>query len=233
MAIYVKKDNTFEQGEPLTRECPHCGTNAQLVPVATPTFEAIRSSRPRHVGIAFRCAACSEPRFGRATVRAIDTVRIELSANITEIERPSQRFPYNYLPASVERLFREALQCYTADCHNAFASMCRRTVQAAVSDLGGNARLDWFELFRDVVKIGGVDEPTAQTLESVLFASDNPIPEIGAEHAAVLVEMIKDMVYQAYVRTAKLRAAMKMRRFFAEEQDAKITSIDRHRAETA
>jgi hypothetical protein len=48
----------------------------------------------------------------------------------------------------------------------------------------------------------------------------------------VLIEMIKDMVYQRYVRTAKLRAAMRMRRHFAEEHGGKITSLDRHRAET-
>ncbi|HSG63571.1 MAG TPA: hypothetical protein VLD39_01155, partial [Gammaproteobacteria bacterium] len=98
MAIYVKKDNTFEQAEPLSRECPHCGAYAQLIPVATPSFEAIRSARPRQVGIAFRCAACSEPRFGRVSVRSIDMVRVELASSITEIERSQQRFPYSYLP---------------------------------------------------------------------------------------------------------------------------------------
>jgi len=233
VAIYVKKDNTFEQAEPLSRECPHCGAHAQLIPIATPSFEAIRSARPRQVGIAFRCAACNEPRFGRAAVRSIDTVRVELSSNITEIERSTQRFPYSYLPPAVERMFREALKCYSADCFNAFASMCRRTVQTAVADTGSNARLQWFELYKEVVRIGGVDEPTAQILETVLFGTDGPVPEIGADHAAVLIEMIKDMAYQSYVRTAKLRAAMKMRRYFAEEQSGKITSLERHRAETA
>ena len=233
MAIYVKNDNTFEQAEPVSRECPHCGAHAQLIPIATPSFEAIRSAGPRQVGIAFRCAACNEPRFGRAAVRSIDTVSVELSSNIIEVERAQQRFPYSYLPAAVERLFREALQCYNADCHNAFASMCRRTVQTAIADLGSNARLEWFELYKDVVNIGEVDDATAQVLETVLFGTDAPVPEIGADHAAVLVEMIKDMAYQSYVRTAKLRAAMRMRRYFAEEASSKITSLERHRAETA
>lgn len=233
MAIYVKRDNTFEQAEPLARECPHCGAHAQLIPIATPSFEAIRSAGPRQVGIAFRCAACSEPRFGRAAVRSIDTVSVELSSNIIEVERAQQRFPYSYLPPAVERIFREALQCYHADCHNAFASMCRRTVQTAVADLGSNARLEWFELYKDVVNIGKVDEATAQMLETVLFGTDGSIPEIGADHAAVLVETIKDMTYQCYVRTAKLRAAMRIRRYFAEEASGKITSLERHRAESA
>jgi hypothetical protein len=233
VATYVKKDGSFEQAEPLSRECPHCGANAQLIPLATPSFEAIQSARPRQVGIAFRCAACNEPRFGRATVRSIDTVRIELSSSITEIERPVQRFPYSYLPGAVETLFREALQCHTAGCINAFASMCRRTLQTAVTGLGSNARLEWFELFKDVVKIAEIDEDTAQALETVLFTTDAPVPEIDANQAAILIEAIKDMAYQHYVRTAKLRAAVKMRRFFADEDDDKIASLDRHRAENA
>jgi len=231
--IYVKKDDSFEQAEMLSRECPHCGANAQLIPVATPSFEAIHSARPRQVGIAFRCAACNEPRFCRAAVRSIDTVRIELSANITEVERPSHRFPFRYLPSAVERLFREALQCHTAGCINAFASMCRRTVQTAVTGLGSSARLEWFELFKEVVRIAEIDEDTAQVLETVLFTTDAPVPEIDADHAAILIETIKDMAYQHYVRTAKLRAAMKMRRYFAEEHDEKIASLERHRAEKA
>jgi hypothetical protein len=233
VAVYVKKDNTFEQADPITRECPHCGAHAQMIPLATPSFEAIRSARPRQVGIAFRCAACDEPRFGRTTVRAIDTVRVELSSNIVEVGRSQQRFPYSYLPAPVERIFREALRCYTADCYNAFASMCRRTVQVAIAELGSNAKLQWFELYKDVVRIGEIDRATAQTLETTLFGGDVPVPEITGDQAAVLVETIKDMAYQCFVRTAKLRTAMKMRRFFAEEHGGKITSLDRHRAESA
>ena len=52
-------------------------------------------------------------------------------------------------------------------------------------------------------------------------------PCITPDEAAVLVEALKDLFYQSYVRSAKLRAAMKMRRFFAEEASGKITPIDR------
>jgi hypothetical protein len=138
------------------------------------------------------------------------------------------RFQFSYLFPAVERIFREALQCYTAGCHNAFASMCRRTVQTSLADLGADAKLRWHDLFREVVAIGDLDE-------SVLFGTDDAMPEIQAGEAAVLIEAIKDMVYQCYIRTAKLRAALKMRRYFAEEQANKITSIDRRavRAESA
>jgi hypothetical protein len=235
MSIFIHQDNSFEQSETVSRQCPHCGAHAQLLPVATPSFEALSAYRPRHVGIGFRCAACAEPRFTRAAVRAYEDSRIELSANLVEVERAREQFQFSYLPPPVERIFREALQCYTADCYNAFASMCRRTVQTSLADLGADARLRWHDLFREVVAIVDLDDRVVQTLDSILFGVDGPMPEIQAEEAAVLVEAIKDMVYQCYVRTAKLRAAMKMRRYFAAEQAEKITSIDRHtrRAESA
>jgi len=233
VSIYVHQDDRFEQADTIIRECPHCGAHAQLLPVATPSFEVLRSCRPRHVGIGFRCAACNEPRFARVAVRSIDAHRAELSSNLVEIERAQERFQYSYLPPSVERVFHEALQCYSAGCYNAFASMCRRTIQAALEDMGRNAKLRWYDLLKEVVAIGQIDEATTQKLEAILFGADGTIPEIGPDQAAFLIEVIKDMVYQGYVRVAKLRAAMKMRRYFAEEYTGNITSIEHHRAESA
>lgn len=235
MATYVNKDNNFEQAQPTSRECPHCGAHAQLLPIATPSFEVLNASRPRNVGMAFRCAACNEPRFVRAAVRHYAEDRIELSATLIEVERAKERFNFGYLPERVARLFRETLECYSADCYDAFASMCRRTVRASWDHLGRNAKLRWHELFQDVVQIGNVDGLTTRKLETILFGADEAMPEIDAEEAAVLIEVIKDLLYQCYVRSAKLRAAMQMRRFFAGESAlANVTPIGRGgRRETA
>jgi hypothetical protein len=227
VSIYVNKENRFEQGETISRECPHCGAHAQLLPIATPDFEAVLQTHPRQVGLAFACAACKEPRFARTLVRAYTPDRIELSSHLAEVERPREKFQYHYLPEHVEPLFREALECYAAGYHNAFASMCRRTVDVSLTQLGHNAKMRWFELYQDVVQVGEIDQATAQTIENVLFGSGTAIPEITPESSAVLIEVIRDIVYQCYVRTAKLRAAMKMRRFFAGEQADNITPLER------
>jgi hypothetical protein len=215
LAIYVNKDNNFEQAEPTSRECPHCGAHAQLLPVATPSFEVLMQARPRQVGIAFRCAACNEPRFMRAAVRRYADDRVELSSNLVEVERRRERFPYDYLPQPIARMLREALECYAADCHTAFGLMCRRAVHASWQQLGRQARLRWHELFQDAVTAADLDAPTTRTLEMILFGHDESTPEVGPVEAAVLIEVIKDLFYQCYVRSAKLRAAMRMRRYFA------------------
>jgi hypothetical protein len=225
LSLYVKNDDGFEQAEAVARECPHCGANAQLIPISTPSYEALMQSRPRHAGICFRCAACNEPRFTRVAIRSFGADRIELSSNIVDIERAKERFQFGYLPANVERLLREALDCYTADLFMAFAVMCRRTLQAARADVLANERLEIHGLFKDSVAVSEVDAQTGAVLETLLFGADEPELAPAAEEAAALIEIVKDVLYQRYVRNAKLKAAVRMRRYFAGETTQKITPI--------
>jgi hypothetical protein len=227
VAIYVNKNNGFELTEPLVRECPHCGKHAQVMPVANPSFDELTQTRPRHAGLVFRCAACNEPRFLRAVVRMIGPERIELAPNPAEVERVRERFQFGYLPDPVEQLLREALDTYSLGAHNAFATMARRTTRAALRTMDATAKQRWHDSVIEVLRACDVDAVSANTVESVLFADDDELPMITADEAAVLVEALKDQFYQSYVRTAKVRAAMKMRRFFAGESPSIVTPIDR------
>jgi predicted RNA-binding Zn-ribbon protein involved in translation (DUF1610 family) len=229
MSAFIDNQDTFVQDAAPARECPHCGAHAQLIPVSTPKFALLADLHPRQVALGFACSACGEPRFGRTMVRSIGHDRIELSSSFVEVERAKERFPFAYLPDDVRRLFTEALTCYTADVHNAFASMCRRTVAASQYALGDLEQTQWRNAFEDIVRIADIDETTAATLEQVLFDRTPAIPEIDAGQAAVLIEIMKDILYQCHVRAAKFRAAMKMRRYFAEESRSKVTSIRRPR----
>ena len=76
------------------------------------------------------------------------------------MERPRERFGYTYLPEDVEVLFREALDCYSNASYNAFASMCRRTMQAAFVDLGEAGKLRVFDQLNDVRAMADLDSPT-------------------------------------------------------------------------
>lgn len=235
MRINVKQDNSFHQDEAVSKECPHCGAVAQLVPLSTPSFNELIRSRPRFVGMAFRCAACSEPRFARIATRAFGSEEVELSSHFVEIERPREHFAFTYLPESAARVFREALDCYTAHCHLAFATLCRRTFETAAR--GDDDRRRFSDLFDEAVMLGNVDTATARMLRDVLLGTGD-IPEITASHSAVLIELVKDVLYERYVRTAKLQAALRMRRYFAgadEEAHDVVTPIDGsgRRAESA
>ncbi len=147
--------------------------------------------------------------------------RIELSAQFTEVERPREKFSYSYLPESIETLFREALSCYSAGAFNAFASMCRRTLQAAFAESGEAGRMRVFDLLNDVRTMVDLDADTFIDIKRVVFGTDadpHPsLPLLEEQQAGVLLEVMKDLLYQLYVRKGRLQQAMMVRRFFSEE----------------
>ncbi|HMB73880.1 MAG TPA: hypothetical protein VKQ06_09935 [Gammaproteobacteria bacterium] len=229
MTVTIYADDRFEQDTVQVRECPHCGAHAQMLPVSTPRFETLQQTRAGKVPVGYLCSACGEPRFARAHVRSIDSNRIELAEGIVEIERPREHFAFSYLPEDVRVYFDEALQCYAADIFNAFAAMCRLTVAASMDALDDRQQTLWRSAFDEIVHIGQIDDATAATMERLLFSGDAVAPLIDAGQAAVLLEIVKDILYQVHVRAARFRAAMKVRRFFAEEQSGKLTTLRRPR----
>ena len=134
-------------------------------------------------------------------------------------------------PEESEKHFREALACYSAGLFAAFASMCRRTAQAVFHDLGENGRLRTFDQIAEAREMAEIDTETFAMVKKVLFGSDAEaypsLPELGPDEASVLLELVKDILYQAYVRRGKLQQATMVRRFFADEGSEKVTTIGR------
>jgi hypothetical protein len=208
------------QGIALT--CPHCQTLTHLTTVAVPTFEDLSRRKPKHIGIVFRCDACAEPVFLKFLVKAYTSLRVELASAYTEIERARENFPLTYLPEEAEGLFKEALQCYASGCFNAFAAMSRRTAQSLFRELGERGKLELFDTLQEIRTLAELDDDTFAALRAVLFGSDSDPwphqPHISAERAGVLLEVMRDLLYQTFVRKARLLQAMTFRRFVAPVQ---------------
>ena len=94
-----------------------------------------------------------------------------------------------------------------------------------------SGRLRIFEQAREAREMAEIDNETFSIVKKVLFSSDaDPSPQwpdLSANEAGVLLELVKDMLYQAYVRKGKLQQAMMVRKFFADETLDKITPIGR------
>jgi hypothetical protein len=208
------------QGIALT--CPHCQTLTHLTTVAVPRFEDLNQRKPKHIGIVFRCDACAEPVFLKFPVKAYTPLRVELASAYTEIERARENFPLTYLPEEAEGLFKEALQCFAAGCFNAFAAMSRRTAQSLFRELGERGKLELFDTLQEIRTLAELDDDTFAALRAVLFGSDSDPwphqPHIDAERAGVLLEVMRDLLYQTFVRKARLMQAMTFRRFVAPVQ---------------
>jgi hypothetical protein len=223
MSIYITpQDELHVEYQGIALTCPHCQTLTHLTPVGIPKFEELSQRKPKHVGIVFRCDACGEPVFLKFTVKAYTALRVELASNYVEIERARENFPLTYLPEEAEALFKEALSCYAASCFNAFGSMSRRTAQSLFRELGERGKLQLFDSLQEIRVLAELDEDTFAALRAVLFGSDSDPwphqPNLDAERAGILLEVMRDLLYQTFVRKARLVQAVTFRKFVAPNQ---------------
>jgi hypothetical protein len=218
-----------DQERTFALNCPHCQVMAHMTSSAVPPFEDLQAHRPKHVGIVFRCDACNEPVFLRFAVRIYGANRIELSPQFVEVERAREKFTFTYLPEEVELLFKEALTCFTLGAFNAFASMCRRTAQAAFTDLGEAGKLRLFDELNTMREMAELEPETFVKVKNVIFgtgADPRPNPAVlDSYEAGIALEAMKDLLYEAYVRKGKMQQAMMVRRYFIEESASKVTPI--------
>ena len=218
-----------DQAHNFALACPHCQVLSHLTPVSVPAYELLARFKPAHVGIVYRCDACNAPVFLKYAVKMYAANRVELAGGFQELERAKEKFNFTYLPEDSEALFKEALGCFTAGCYNAFASMCRRTAHAVFADLGENGKLRMFDQLNDVREMAELDQETFNRVRKVLFGSDAEprpnMPTLDAYSAGVLLEVLKDLLYQVYVRKGRLQQAMTVRRYFADDADGKVTPL--------
>lgn len=221
MTILVQSDRTVQHpgGEQFGLECPYCGVYSHMRPQSVPDLQQVLRNRPRHVGLVYQCDACHAPIFLRFAVKAFNEDNIELNRNFLELERPKERFPFSYLPKDTEVLFREALACYSTNSFNAFASMCRRAANSAFAAMGDSGRLRAYDEVMIAQDIAEIDEETFTPIKRILFETrtEEDLPLLNRVQAGVLLEVMKDLFYQCFVRRGKLTRAIKVRRFFVEE----------------
>ena len=218
-----------DQEHTLALTCPHCEVVSHITPSAVPRFEDLQAYKPRHIGVVYRCDACSSPIFARFTARMYGPSRIELAPQFTEIERAREKFSFTYLPGEVESLFKEALDCFSVGAFNAFASMCRRSAQAVFADLGEAGKLRLFDELNTTRDLAGLSAESYAKLKSLLFGSESDPrphpPSLDSYEAGIVLEVMKDVLYEAYVRRAKLRKAILVRRYFLDETAANLAPI--------
>lgn len=223
MHVFIDPTGVMHFGEEreTARNCPHCHAFSRMSPQALPTFDELLLQKPRSIGVVLRCHACNSPVFLRYATRSFASGRVELSPQAFDVERPVEKLALNYVPEDVETFFREALICYSHNQFQAFASMCRRTAAVTFADLGNSTKLRLFDSLSDVREMADIEDETFAVVMRIIFAGTaDPVvdmPFINTYQAAVLLEVMKDFLYQAYVRKGRLQHAMKVRRFFVQE----------------
>jgi hypothetical protein len=215
-----------EDDEQIGLECPYCNVYSHMTPQAVPAAADLIETRPKHVGLVYQCDSCDAPVFLRFATKSFTEERVELYRNFVELERPKERFAFSYLPDQTEVLFREALSCYSGSNFNAFASMCRRAAVSAYAALGEGGKLRAFEEVMVAQDIAGIDDEAFAPIKTVMFdaGEEEQLPLLNRVQAGILLEVMKDMLYQCFVRRGKLTRALKVRRIFVQDGNGDLAS---------
>ena len=120
-----------------------------------------------------------------------------------------------HLPDEVAEDFKEALTCYSNSCWNAFASMTRRTLQSAATHLGSEGSTKVQQQLDNLRQMGIVEGEDFEELIAIMLAGHDGahphLPKLSAARSAVLLELIKDALYQLFVRKAKIEESARLR----------------------
>jgi hypothetical protein len=115
--------------------------------------------------------------------------------------------------------------------------MCRRTAQAAFADLGESGKMRLFDELNNVRELASLATEPFNKLRTILFGNETDprpnMPLLDSYEAGIVLEVVKDLLYEAYVRKGKLQQAMMVRRFFLDETANNLTSLANARADTA
>jgi hypothetical protein len=197
-------------------KCPHCAAMSNVSAISIPRFEYLLRFQPKRVAIGYRCDACSDAVILRYTPKYdFGNNRVFLSDEYEQLERPAETFEFTYLPTEVAEAFREALTCYQHGCHNAFAAMCRRCVQSVATNLGAKGTDRVLGQLQDLKDTAEIDDDTFTVLKQIIIDGHDGahphLPDLTPHRTGVLLELMKDVLYQLYVRKGKLQEAMRLR----------------------
>ncbi|MGI9307747.1 MAG: hypothetical protein ACR2P6_00715 [Gammaproteobacteria bacterium] len=226
MSMFLDTENKLHNDPGATGlECPHCRNNAHMTLLSSPDFRTLSKTHSEEVGAAYQCDACQAPVFLKFRVKSFKPERINFYPVAHEVERPAEKYQFNYLPPAVSGPFQDALGCYRHGLINAFAAMCQHTAQAIFADLDQSSRMKIFDMMDDVQKMAEIDDRQFDTIRKIVLEHTTENTEmLNRQEAAILLEAMKDILYQCYVRKARFRQALKMRQFFAEQAGTPVTT---------
>ena len=211
--INSNNDPQYILDRDVTLRCPHCGVVAGMTAISLPRFELLHRFELEEAGMVYRCDVCSKPVFLQFKVVLGDPVT--LSDAFTQLQSALEPFEHKYLGLDVAADFREALTCYAHNCWNAFAAMCRRCLQSVAADLGVTGTSKVETQIRELKEMGVVDDETFEQLRQIVLSGHDGahphLPALSPERAAVLLELMKDVLYQLYVRPGKVKEAAALR----------------------
>ncbi|MBV9620772.1 MAG: hypothetical protein JO341_07070, partial [Gammaproteobacteria bacterium] len=97
------------------------------------------------------------------------------------------------------------------------------------ADLGEAGRLRLFDELNSVRELADLAPEIFTKMKNILFGAEldarAALPQLDGYEAGIVLEVVKDLLYEAYVRKGKLQQAIMVRRFFLEETGSNVTPL--------
>lgn len=203
----------LEKNLPLPR-CPYCGIDKPNLPTQWQVSTATHSGgneRAWHVYVCQNCGGLvlAASRKGSPTVSEVYP------------DRNMETFEFEYLDGDVRDDFQEALKCFSYKCFNAFAAMCRRTIQSLAAQLGAEGKDRVAKQIAELKGLLNIDEETYGILVQIIITGHDGahpyLPKITTERAIILLQLMKDVLYQLCIRKKRLEEAVQLRKESVDE----------------
>jgi len=188
--------------------CPHCSCNSQFTLVGH-VNSSILNSKGAGIYVCFSCHQYVFIEWDYYNQGYDDGYY-----NPIIINESIPTFDTKYIPESVNDPFLEALVCFGKGCYNAFAAMCRRTIQAIFQDKGveGTTRIhNQLFQFIDLNNDSELQDILNELIKTGHDGSHPHLPEVTNERAILMLALMEDIFEQIYKRPGRITEAKKLR----------------------
>ena len=200
----------------LTVHCPYeCNMPVGVTLVSIPDHNLVHAHGLNEVGAVYMCNGCKKPiyiRF-RNAVESGDGVHAEEAFQVQRV-KPLLKAS-NVKSEDVKRDIEEALDCYSVEAWNGFASVCRRAIQSVCEDhdVKGKAKVE--RQAKAFTENYDFDEEMKELLNQIILTGHDGahphLPLVSKERAEKLFAFMQEIIRQVYDLPSLLGESKKLR----------------------
>lgn len=94
--------------------------------------------------------------------------------------------------------------------------MCRRCVQSISKELGAKGKDKVHKQINELKKMEEIDDETFNIFEQLVISGHDGahphLPPLSPDRALILLELMKDVIFQLFVRKAKIQESIELRK---------------------
>ncbi len=195
--------------------CPFCKTGTRFS-LATQLTDRCSKDHAMEVIVGYICDTCSRGIPIRWKIQHWDSQRAAIVAEPELILPVKEPFEYEHVLPSVAKELSEALDCLSVSSYNGFSALCRRTIQAICTHLGAESSTKIRTQIEEMAREASLDDETKRLALEIMMAghdgSHPHLPDVSQERAAILLELVRDIVYQLFTRPGRIRQSSELRK---------------------